>query len=77
VKHVSIRNVNLDGLGDRRGWAIEEVAGPRSYFVGTIRTYRPGHPRFAIYLDGVHVATRRTATDAESYCLTRERWAAA
>ena len=58
------RNVNTEGLGDRRGLAIEKVPGPRLYRSGTLEVIQESGPDFVAYIDGVQVARRRTYEEA-------------
>lgn len=60
-----LMNVNEVGLRARRGIAIEEVQGPRAYRPGTLEVLFETRS-WAVYIDGVRVATRPTYQAAEA-----------
>lgn len=69
-----VRDVNADGLGDRRGLAVEEVAALKRYTPSksphTAESYTESFSagehgnRFAVYIDGRVVAIRETRETA-------------
>lgn len=70
---MTVRDVNHDGLGDRRGLAIEKVPGPRLYRMGTLEVLHESAPDFVAYVDGVQVARRRSYDEALERGLLRLR----
>ncbi len=61
---MTARDINREGLGDRRGLAIEKVPGPRLYRPGTLEVLHESGPDFIAYVDGLPVARRRSYDEA-------------